>query len=177
MIKIPERTVATAEDWYQVYNAEAGYEDMLDILEWNVEMDLVNETYYEQNIDNNMFRADVTSTKKLDDRTTFVLDIKIHTRSPGFGALEETEKGKFGMVTLTVNSKLSVNPPSSHLMPDFLQNFFKKIWWNLVYKDEWERWEEYAVEWLRRFMNEMRNYYDLEMRPGKAQRVHYEPIF
>lgn len=177
MITIPKRTVATAEDWYQVYDAEAGYEDMLDLLEWNVEMDSVNEIFYEQNVDTNMFRAKIISTKELDDRTDFVLDIKMHTRSPGFGALEETEKGKFGMVTLTVNAQLDLSPPSSHSLPGFLEKFFQKIWWNLVYQKEWERWEEYAVEWLRRYMNEMRNYYDLELRPGKAQRVHYEPIF
>lgn len=173
-----ERAVAGLEDWYQVYDAEAGYEDMLDLLKWNIEMDRVNETYYEQNMDNNMFRAEVTSTKELDSRTTLKFDIRMHTRTSGnFGGLKDTERGNFGLASLEIDAILELSFPGTKYLPDFLEGIFRKIWWNLAYKEQWERWEEFAFERLRRFATEMRAHYDLEPRPGQARRRRYEPIF
>jgi len=167
------RTVAEAEDWYQVYKVNRGYMRMQKILQWETDMDDVKEHYYEQNLDNNRFRSDTTATKKLDSNTTLKFEIKLFPRSD----YEETDQGLFGLMNMNISAKLITKFPISSFLPDSLNKVLRKIWWSLVYREQWERWEEYAEERLRKFITDFRRFYNLEPPVARTKRVDYEPLF
>lgn len=167
------RTVAKAEDWYQVYKINKGYERMQKILQWEVDMDDVNEHYYEQNMTNNRFRTKTTATKKLDSNTELLFLIKIFPRSE----YKDTDQGLFGLMQMDIKAKLVTSFPTSSFLPDFLNKTLRKIWWSLIYREQWDRWEEYAEERLRKFITEFRKFYNLEPPVSRTKRVDYEPLF
>jgi len=171
---MPTREIAEAQDWYNTGRIEEGYEDMMDIFEFEVEMDEVEEQFFEQNLDANMFRAEIVATKQLDGRTELIIKVKMFSRPP---YPEESDEGLFGLLQLEAYSRLNVKFPEVKFLPKFMEKTLRRIWWSLIYSREWQRWEEFAEEHLRLYMKSMREYYGLKPQGGKTRRLEYEPFF
>lgn len=165
-----EREVAEANDWYQVHNVVDGYKKMKKILNDNIEMDETHEVYYEQNKDSGKFRAEVISLRELADNVTLAFDIAMWMRS----SPTETDEGLFGLVELNPVAKLVVEMPGDQHR--FTHQLYRRIWYSLIFGEQFDYWAEYAVEELNRYVNAMRTFYGLEPTMARTERHHYEPL-
>lgn len=174
-----ERDIAEAMDWYQVHHVVDGYKKMKKILNDDLEMDDTHEVYYEQNVDSGKFRAEVISVRELGGGegvrefgadVTLAFDIAMWMRS----APTMTDEGMFGVVELNPVAKLLVELPGDE--HKFTHRMFRRVWYSLVFGEQFEYWAEYAEEELNRYVNAMRKFYGLEPTMAKSQRLHYEPL-
>lgn len=168
-----EREVAEAMDWYQVHRAVEGYKKMRKLLKHDLDMDDVYEVYYEQNVDSGYFRAEIISTRKLGRHgganVTLAFDIAMYTRS----SPTQTEDGWFGVIELNPIAKLVVDLPGKDRIDHQL---LRRVWYSLIFRNQFLYWVEQAEEELMRYINEMRNFYGLEPTIGKTERLHFEPL-
>ncbi len=174
-----ERDVAEAMDWYQAHNLVEGYKKMKKILNDDIGMDDTYEVYYEQNVGSGSFRSEIVSIKHLGARSgirdvganvKLAFDIAMWTRP----APKSTEEGMFGVVELNPLAKLLVEMPGDRHKRS--HKFLRRIWYELLFRDQFEYWVEYAEEELNRYINEVRNFYGLEPTTSKSHRVEYEPL-
>lgn len=174
-----EREIAEVMDWYQVHRIVEGYKKMLKLLRDDMLMDNTYEVYFEQNVDSGNFRAEVVSIRDLgtergirdigaDVRLAF--DIAMYTRTTP----TQTENGLFGVLELNAIAKLLVDMPGKK--DSRTHKFFRKIWHDLLFRDQFRYWAEVAEEELLAYINEMRNFYGLEPTTGKTERLSYEPL-
>lgn len=168
-----ERSIAEAMDWYQVHRIAEGYKKHRKILKHQLEMDEVYEVYYEQNVDTGYFRAEIVATRDLGRHggagVTLAFDIAMYTRS----SPTQTDDGWFGVVELNPIAKLIVDMPGEDKAS---HRFFRRIWFSLIFRDQFNYWVEQAEEELLRYINEVRNFYGLEPSIGKTERLHFEPL-
>lgn len=165
-----EREIAEANDWYQVHHVVNGYKKMKKLLNDNIEMDETHEVYYEQNQDSGKFRAEVVSIRELADNVTLAFDIAMWMRS----APTETDEGKFGVVELNPIAKLLVDMPGDE--HKFTHRLYRRIWYSIIFGEQFDYWAEVAVEELNRYVNAMREFYGLEPTMARTERLHYEPL-
>lgn len=174
-----EREVAEARDWYQVHHVVEGYKKMKKLLTHDMSMDRVYEVHYEQNVDSGYFRAEIVATRDLGKQhrvreigsnVTLALDIAMWLRS----GPTETENGKFGLVEFNPIAKLLVDLPGKRHKRT--HQFFRRIWYSLMFREQFEYWVEFAEEELNRYINEVRNFYGLEPTIAKSHRLEFEPL-
>lgn len=165
-----EREVAEAMDWYQVHHVVDGYKKMKKLLNDNIEMDSTHEVYYEQNADSGKFRAEVVSVRELSSRVTLAFDIAMWMRS----APTETEEGLFGVVELNPIAKLVVELPGDEHKRT--HQLFRRVWYSLVFGEQFDRYADLATEELTRYVSEVRDFYGLEPTMQRTERLEYQPI-
>ncbi|MDY6776835.1 MAG: hypothetical protein SVQ76_01890 [Candidatus Nanohaloarchaea archaeon] len=174
-----EREVAEAMDWYQAHHAIEGYKKMKKVLNDDIDMDNTYEVYYEQNVDSGKFRTEVISEKELGGeggvrdvgaRVTLAFDIAMWSRT----APKSTDEGLFAVIELNPVAKLVVDMPGDR--DKISHRVFRRIWYSLLFREQFDYWVEYAEEELNRYINEMRNFYGLEPTTAKSHRVEYEPL-
>jgi hypothetical protein len=172
---VAERTVAEADDWYQVYGAENGYEKMMDLFH-ELGIGDVHEKVFEQNVDNDRFYVEVVAEDEYagSSNITKKFEVKMFSRDP----LEKTDRGRFGIITVEIDVSLKLEfPDHPEWMPNVLVKFLRRIWWRTLLRRQWRRAEEEAEEKVRGFVNLMRKFYSLEPAVGKTRRVYYQPLF
>lgn len=161
-------------DWYQVHHVVEGYKKMRKLLKHDMDMDEVYEVYFEQNVDTGYFRAEIISTKELGRHggadVTLAFDIAMYTRS----APTMTDDGWFGVLEMNPIAKLLVEMPGDE--DKYTHQFFRRIWYSLIFREQFLYWVEVAEEELIRYINEVRNFYGLEPTVGKTERLRYEPL-
>jgi len=174
-----EREIAEAYDWYQVHRIVEGYKKMLKMLRDDLDMDETYEVYFEQNVDSGYFRTEVITMRDLGSRrgvrdvganVTLAFDIAMWTRTNP----TQTEDGLFGVLELNPIAKLIVDLPGDEHKRS--HQFFRKIWYDYLFREQFEYWAELAEEELNEYINEMRNFYGLEPTPSKTERLAYEPL-
>ncbi|MCJ7450525.1 MAG: hypothetical protein MUP58_02185 [Candidatus Nanohaloarchaeota archaeon QJJ-9] len=173
-----ERDIADAEDWYETTGVTALYEAFVDLLTEELGFDEVHETYYEENADTGQFKTKIYAEKQLGkgglydigSDTTLVLEF---TYFLAHGPSEK-EDGEFAQARIqTANISIKVDMPGKDRWIDSL---FRRIWFNLVYKDQFHRWVEVAEETMNDFLNICRDFLGFEPVVGKARRLDYEPL-
>lgn len=174
-----EREVAEAYDWYQVHHIVEGYKKMLKLLRDDMHMDDTYEVYFEQNVGSGHFRSEIISIRDLGSERSMkevganvrlAFDIAMYTRHPP----TETENGMFGILEMNPVAKLVVDLPGEK--DKTTHKFLRRVWYNLLFRDQFQYWAEYAEEQLNKYINEVRNFYGLEPTVGKTQRLTYEPL-
>lgn len=174
-----EREIAEAMDWYQAHHIIEGYKKMKKLLNDDMNMDDTYEVYYEQNLGSGNFRSEIVSIKNLGERSgtremganvDLAFDIAMWTRNPP----TSTEDGMFGVLELNPIAKLVVEMPGSK--HKFTHKVFRRIWYELLFHDQFMYWAEYAEEELNRYINEVRNFFGLEPTLSKTERLEYEPL-
>ncbi|MFB6077027.1 MAG: hypothetical protein ABEK12_02765, partial [Candidatus Nanohaloarchaea archaeon] len=78
-----------------------------------------------------------------------------------------TEDGMFCLIELNPVAKLIVEMPGSKHSRS--HQFFRKIWYSLIFGEQFDYWVEYAEEQLNRYVNLVRDFYGLE--PTMARSV------
>ncbi|MDY6768769.1 MAG: hypothetical protein SVW02_01535 [Candidatus Nanohaloarchaea archaeon] len=174
-----EREVAEAMDWYQAHHIIEGYRKMKKLLNDDMNMDDTYEVYYEQNIGSGSFRSEIVSIRDIGSRSgtrdiganvQLAFDIAIWTRtSPTM-----TDEGMFGVLEVNPVAKLVVDMPGDEHR--FSHRLFRRIWYELLFHEQFEYWVEYAEAELNRYINEVRNFFGLEPTLGKSERLSYEPL-
>lgn len=174
-----ERAIAEAMDWYQAHHIIEGYKKMKKILNDDMNMDDTHEVYYEQNVGSGTFRSEIISTRDLGTRgrirdvgadVQLAFDIAMWTRT----APTATDEGMFGVLEVNPIAKLVVEMPGDR--HSTTHNLFRRIWYELVFHEQFEYWAEYAEEELNRYINEMRNFFGLEPTLARSERLEYEPL-
>lgn len=171
------REVVEAEDWYQAHRIVEMYRKMKKTLEQDMNFDDVQETFFEQNIDNGKFTTNIVATRELGGHgiadtgasTRMVFDIEYFSRTP----VNATDKGYFGVMELNVAVKLEVDMPGKDR---WLDSLLRRVWFNNVYRRQFRYWVEYSEEELIRYLNVVRSFFDLEPAVGKSRRLHFEPL-
>ncbi|MDY6789468.1 MAG: hypothetical protein SVV03_05920 [Candidatus Nanohaloarchaea archaeon] len=175
------REVASVEDWYQTDGIVDLYKKMKKILEQDFNFDDVQEVFYMQNMDNNKFETEIYATNEVSTRgirkiqdigsnTRVVYFINYFPRTP----IKSTDDGYFGTMQLDITAKLEVDMPGKE--DSLMDSVFRRIWFNLLYRQQFYYWVEFTREELLRFVNRVREFLDLEPTVGKTRRLHFEPL-
>lgn len=163
--------ILSAEDEFEVAGVNEIYENMMNLLkEFGIKD--VNETYFQQDLDSKSFKSIFKAEKKLDNQTKLILDFVIFTKDTP----KETEKGLYGTLSIKIEGTLEISEPEEWIFPKVLNKIFYDIWWNMLYKKQYEYWEEKSFDIVKKIMKKIRDYYDLIPPAGKVKRLHYKPI-
>ncbi|MDY6769940.1 MAG: hypothetical protein SVU88_03125, partial [Candidatus Nanohaloarchaea archaeon] len=168
-----------AMDWYQAHHIIEGYKKMKKLLNDDMNMDDTYEVYYEQNLTSGSFRSEIVSIRDIGERSgtreygadvKLAFDIAMWTRtSPTM-----TDEGMFGVLELNPIAKLVVELPGEEHKRT--HQLFRRIWYELLFHEQFEYWVEYAEAELNRYINEVRNFFGLEPTLAKSERLSYEPL-
>ncbi len=174
-----ERTVAEAMDWYQAHHIIEVYKKMKKILKDDMGMDDVQEPYFEQNVGSGSFRSEIIAVRDLGTRNRtrevgadvqLAFDIAMWTRTDP----TMTDEGMFGVLEVNPMAKVIVDMPGDE--HKFSHKLFRRIWYELLFHEQFEYWAEYAEAELNRYINELRNFFGLEPTLAKSESVAYEPL-
>lgn len=171
------RHVAEAEDWYQTHRVVELYRKMKKMMEQDLNFDDVQETFFEQNVDNGKFRTEIYATRELGSHgiadsgasTRMIFDISYFSQAP----IRQTDNGYFGTMEMDVEVILEVDMPGEDR---YLDSMLRRIWFNNIYRNQFRYWIEYSEEELIRYINEVRSFFGLEPTVGKSRRLHFEPL-
>lgn len=171
------RKVASARDWYQASRVVEMYRKMKKLLEQDMNFDEVQETFFEQNVDNGKFTTEIYATRDLGSHgiedtgasTKMVFKIKYWAQTP----LNSTDEGYFGTVELNADAHLKVKMPGKDR---YFDSVLRRIWFNSIYRKQFRYWVEYADEELIRYINNVRAFFGFEPTVGKSRRLHFEPL-
>ncbi len=174
-----EREVAEAMDWYQAHHIVEAYKKMKKLLNDDMNMDDTYEVYFEQNVGSGNFRSEIVSvrdlgrrsrTREIGSNVKLAFDIAMWTRTTP----TTTDEGLFGVLEVNPIAKLVVEMPGDE--HKFSHRLMRRVWYELLFHEQFEYWAEYAEAELNRYINEVRNFFGLEPTLGKSERLSYQPL-
>lgn len=162
-------------DWYESPNLPSIYEDHKYIMKQNMGMSRPEETYYQQNIDTNLFKSDMYADDDLPSgRGQVRIETEIWTKTPPSG------ENDFGMVEYLVRTNISYNIPNGvtflpRILARPLNKFFRWAFVKFIGEEMVERDGEYALEKAREYYDYIRKYHGEEPIQTKSRRAEFEP--
>lgn len=162
-------------EWYESPNLPTIYEDHKYIMKQNMGMSRPEETFYQQNVDTNLFKSNMYAEEGLPSgKGKLRLETNIGTKVPPSG------DNDFGMAEYLVKTKIKYDIPNGvEFLPRIiarpLNRFFKWAFLKYIGEEMVDRDGEYALEKTKEYYNYIRKYHGEEPIQSKSRQSEFRP--